>query len=534
MVSWIRSLLGSAPGLQLAPDALPAPWAPGRIAILARLGAIAPLPDGSLPDPCFTLPDQEAYASGEVFPAGMRDQPFKGEPSARERGLGHDLATAFRRAGGDHSEARLTKLYDLLLSAGALSVAEPLLARLEGAAEPERIALLARWLAQRAPDIGAVRVAIALLGRYGNAGDADLLMTLGKHEEFTQPCAVALCKLLGPEPSQTAMWNLARRVHGWGRINMVRMLSTTLCPQIQQWLLRDGYKNTHMKVYLAYLCAVGGKLLPALQSPQVDDRLLTGAGEIIEALLEGWDGPAERMSDYADGAAATLAWLQCVLRLRPRQPRVAASVIAVAKLDAHALAWSAAELRQVRALCGQVLEMDYWPALVLEHLQTGDNGAFLAAAKVARAFGVDPWEYQFAKQDRGELNLWVDLTDATDPKRVERYVALALEQLDLAAPLPDAKHAHARISAINWLCIGLRKFPGKGWAIVRAALGSAEWTNRSNAADTLGAWDLPWDPEQATAIERAWNTETDPELKEQMSALLQPIPAARKIARSAS
>ena len=539
MVAWIRSLFGPTPGPQLAPDALPAPWAPGRVAILARIVAIEALPDGSLPDPCLTLPDQNAWASGGVFAPGARDQHSDGAPSGRERGMAHELATAFQRAAVDHSETRLTELYEPLLAAGALNVAGPLLARLNGAADPARIALLARWLARRAPDIGAVRIGIAVLGQFGDATDADLFMTLGRHEEFTQPCAVALCKLLGAEQSQTAMWNLARRVHGWGRINVVRELAATRCPQIQQWLVRDGYKNTQMHAYLAHLCAVGGQLLEALRSPQVDDRLLIGAGEIIDALLEGRDGPAQRMHDYADGAAVTLAYLECVLRRRPRQPRVAAALIAIANIDAFALPWESAQLRQARALTRQALAMDYWPALVLQHLREGDDEAFLAAAKVASAFGVDAWEYQFAKQQSGALDLWADLTDTADPQRVERYVALAVEQLDLTpssariGPITDGPRAHANTPALDWLCIGLRKFSGKGWPILRAALESAQSTNRSNAVDALAAWrPAHVGSEQANALERAWRTETNAELQQEMEALLHKMAAAKVNARS--
>ncbi len=131
---------------------------------------------------------------------------------------------------------------------------------------------------------------------------------------------------------------------------MVRELATTGCPEVQQWLLRDGYKNNFAHEYLACLCATGGKLLAALQAGPVDERLLTGAGEILQALLHGRESPGPGMHDYPDGAAAALAWLECVQRQQPRRQTVQAALHALAGVESHALPWPPAQLQQVAAL----------------------------------------------------------------------------------------------------------------------------------------------------------------------------------------
>lgn len=530
---WLQSpgsLFSPATGLQLAADAIPAPWTPGRIAIYVRISACQLQSDGSLPDPTFALPGEPPLADS-VWDGGA-DYSQAYTLSALERAQSHDVSTALRRAADDHATARLARMYQVLSVANA-ATGEDVLARLDkSGADPERMATLARWLARKAPDAIAVKFSIGMLGRYGSASDADLLMTLGLHEEFTLLCAIALCKLLGPEQSQTAMWNLARRVRGWGRIYLVRKLASTQCPEIRQWLLRDGYKNTRMNGYLACLCAIGGRLLEALQAPTCDERLLAGAGQIIEALMGDCDGPAGTMADYPDGLAATLAYLHCVLRQRPQQLQVAASVIRIAGLGHDG--WDEAQLRHVRHLAGQVLAMDYWPALVQDKLRSGSDDEFALAVTVAPAFHVDAWEFQFAKQQRRERSQWFGLTNATDPARVERYLALAVEQLDLAAlqgPMAPVEHGAIDAethSAINWLAIGLRKFPGKGWPILRAALTGGDWANRCNAVDTLEHWrESHWTTDAVTVLDRAWRTETHPELKQQMEQLLHKIRASQ-------
>ncbi len=305
----------------------------------------------------------------------------------RDLAHAHELATAVRAAAADHTVGKLAKLYNTILAATPAGMDASLRPARSPAASAS-LATLARWLCRRAPDPIAVRYGIALLGQYGGASDVDLIMTLGRHEEFTVTCATALCKVLGPEPSQTAMWNLARRVHGWGRIQMVRRLASTGCPEIQQWLLREGYRNSHTDDYLAYLCATGGRLLPALQSGAADERLLIGAGDILHSLLScGRDGPAKSIVDYADGPAASIAFLACVEQQRPRQLRVAAAVIALAGIHDHALPWGEPTLQQIASLARQILTFDYWSGLVREQLE-GDDNARKLAARVAPAFGI--------------------------------------------------------------------------------------------------------------------------------------------------
>src|SRR5262249_9194913 len=118
-------------------------------------------------------------------------------------------------------------------------------------------------------------------------------------------CAVALAN--ASENAEAELWELAKHVEGWGRIHLVERLANTTDPDIKEWLLRGGDKNSIMYEYLAHPCAVGGGLLTALQRDTVDDQLLAAAAEIIQALLIG--GPAPGMDDYEEGAAVVELYL---------------------------------------------------------------------------------------------------------------------------------------------------------------------------------------------------------------------------------
>src|SRR5262249_22226983 len=148
---------------------------------------------------------------------------------------------------------------------------------------------LAHSFVTESPDREPVKFGIAILGLFREPRDRDLFETLGRHDEFTLFCAVALANL-SDDPDE-ALWTLARNVSGWGRIHTVERLARTENPAVKNWLLREGYRNSVMYEYLAATCARTGGLLLALSEDHVDRELLTGAGEIIQALIAG--GPAE-------------------------------------------------------------------------------------------------------------------------------------------------------------------------------------------------------------------------------------------------
>ena len=120
------------------------------------------------------------------------------------------------------------------------------------------------------------------------------------------------------EDPEEALWQLARNVDGWGRVHTVARLAGTQNPAIKDWLLRDGYKNSIMYEYTAYICARTGDLVNVLATDEIDDELLDGAGEIIQTLIDGREGPAEGIDDYADGPTAVGRYLDHVLSSAPK------------------------------------------------------------------------------------------------------------------------------------------------------------------------------------------------------------------------
>ncbi len=133
---------------------------------------------------------------------------------------------------------------------------------------------------------------MALLGITG-APDGSVLHRLGAHEEFTLYAAVTFANARGT-PSQTFI-ELAKRVHGWGRIHCVERLQRHHRPRRRTLDLTEGFRNSIMNEYLAFIAATTGDLADALADPAPDAEVLTAASEIIDALIMG--GPTEDIDD---------------------------------------------------------------------------------------------------------------------------------------------------------------------------------------------------------------------------------------------
>lgn len=79
----------------------------------------------------------------------------------------------------------------------------------------DRLYDLASSFVTEAPDREPVKFGIALLGRFRQPGDVEFFQTLGRHDEFTLFCAVAIAIVKPSDDSDEALWTLTRNVTGY-------------------------------------------------------------------------------------------------------------------------------------------------------------------------------------------------------------------------------------------------------------------------------------------------------------------------------
>ncbi|HEX6276428.1 MAG TPA: HEAT repeat domain-containing protein [Polyangiaceae bacterium] len=487
------------------------------------------------------LPDERE--DGELgFVAGGLDGAF-----GRHGGGGSNRSAAkllhrlLRVVLDDASANKLEKLYDQLLEQQSFEVVDPLLERIVERRDLDtaRLQALAVWLATRSPDREPVKFAIALLGTLSSREHQPLVSLLGRHEEFTLFAAVALSNLGGDE-AEEALFELARNVDGWGRIEVVERLAETRNPVIKAWMLREGYKNSIMYEYLAYTCAVAGGLEQELEAPAPDRELLLGAGDILVALITG--GPAEDIDDYIDGAAVVERYLVHAWS-NPSDLDVLITAARIGQFLDQEADWSQRASRgftpklreELRDKVAALKALPHWKPNVTAALSSTDSRTFERATRAADALGIDTWEYYFARLEAGRGDGWYFVMQTDDPGRLDRVLELAERRLPLdeiaTGPAGELGLGPKWVSHgyLDFVLQELGRFPEKGWPLIRAGLRSPVTRNRHMALRALSTWELSTRPADANAVLRkALQDEPDDDVREELEAVLSGRPLVDK------
>ena len=341
-------------------------------------------------------------------------------PGALDGAFGHDggeiadeeraerVAYLVRRACEHPSRRRRRVLYEQVREDAALEIADPLIEHLSAdLPDPQALRELGRWLATTAPDRGAVKVGLVLLGVAGVGDALPVVRVLGAHEEFTLYAAVAVGN--GTEDPEPELWAMAQSVEGWGRIHCVERLQHTADPAIRDWILRTGFRNSVLDEYLALIAARTGGLLAALRGP-VDREVLAAAGDILHALLPG--GPGGDLDDYEDAAEAVEAYLDAVRTHATDLADLAAVTALQQWLSSEAWSeravapgWTALQRQLCLAACREITGRDHWQDRISVALLSEDEAEFRQAQGLAVTRGQDVFDVLLARIQKVETSI---------------------------------------------------------------------------------------------------------------------------------
>lgn len=424
------------------------------------------------------------------------------------------------------------RLYQHIVEEHIVALIDAVITRLlnEPQLKHDRLYELAHSFATETTDRETVKFGIALLGLYQVEENSELFHILGRHDEFTLFCAVALTNVA--DDSEQALWELAQNVFGWGRIHIVERLAETENEEIRDWLLREGFRNSVLTEYLAYICANTGGLLPALHNSTQDRELLTAAGELIEALING--GPAEDMDDYDDGAAAVELYLQQIeeapvtlddfLHIRAIQLYLSNQE---ADWDVRSeRGWSRECRQRLEAACKRILERPEWETRVRQGLKSEDEYEFFQANQAARVLKLPTWDYHWDRlqEQPDDAGRWFHLLLVCEEPQLTQVLDFAEQQLDLdriasgPGDAPGVGDEFKQHGCLDYILQELRRFPGQGKTLIEAGLKSPVIRNRKMAVAALATWG---DTSQRCALlKQAVEIEPDGHLQLQMQKLI--------------
>ncbi|MET7327120.1 hypothetical protein [Nonomuraea sp. NPDC005650] len=503
----------------------PRSWRPGddRPSFLAHALTMS-ASYGPGPWPATDLSDEPARPSGGVFISstvmdGIRSHhsgPHGDDTTVEE------VADLLHTLTASPTPELMSRLHDLLAESQALDLADDLLTELGRRRLPgDRLRAIGRDLAEYGTRREATKIGIALVGACGDERDRDLLLLLGALEEFTLYAVVALMR--GQPDGHRAVYELARRVDGWGRIHAVERLRDCDDPEIRDWLLREGWRNAVMDEYLAPIAATTGGLYAALLDPAPDDDLLASAGGVLATLVRGEDGPTTGISRYADAVPALARFADLAAGREATLGLVNNSLTIRAYLHGDDLRWPEGDVRALRRRYDELAGRDDWRTLVLTRLAEPGTDLFRAALNAAERLALPavPEVIAHLRIQPDDLYCWHTAIGMADHAQAAQVVATALEFLpvDELANGPGTElgfgPGYEAEMVLEAVLAGLGRHPGVGIPLIRAALGNRVTRLRWGALRALSGW--PEVPDEALGWMRAAaDAEPHPELREEL------------------
>lgn len=488
-------------------------------------------------------PDFEELPDSTEF---YKDKPFRWVSGAMEGIMGYhagqnkeknkviSISKLLRRQIANPSNATRRETYIAFMDDDILGYIDPLLEHLRKQSDLNSQVLYeeAKWFAMEGAHRGVIKMGIALLGIFNCENDEDLLMTLGKHEEFTLFVSVAIKNSF--TNSNQKLFELAKCVHGWGKIHLVERLEADTIEK-KDWLLRDGCYNSIMPEYLAYICAVKGNIKDALELQSIDEELYKGSGLILSALIAG--GPAEDIDDYDESMIVianflrhslihcnTLSDLLVIIDIKDYLDQE--DEIWQKRLD---IGWNKETRDNCLEDCKKIISKDQWEDIMWSELGFEDNYKKYCATRVARVLGIDTWQQLYAELQTKPLDsgLYYELMRTDNKERVEKLVAFAVESLTLkdiaTGPgtelglSPDFK-VH---ECLDFILQELDRYEGVGGKLILTGLNSTVIRNRNMALKALEAWNKSnWPEETIDTLNELFKIEADSNVKKQIENML--------------
>jgi hypothetical protein len=231
------------------------------------------------------------------------------------------------------------------------------------------------------------------------------------------------------------VYEVARRVEGWGRIHAVERLAGSTTPEIRAWLLRGGFRNGVMDEYLAYIAATTGHLYEALLDPAPDRELLTGAGGILAALSD-LGGPAKDMRHYPDAVPAMHRFAELAGQSEPTL-ELLGSLLTLGRFAAHTpdFDWPDGEPERLSARYAELLARPAWAETALTGLaEPADRLRFDRALWCATRLGIPVLEHalRYLSDNPGNAYAWQTAIQQADAGTIGRVAELARTVLPVA------------------------------------------------------------------------------------------------------
>lgn len=501
-------------------------------------------PDGRLPHP-FSLLTEETPPNELRFMPGAKDgigifHAGRSNPEKAAEEIVRLLKDVWKAkkptfaaklfSKGHSNQNAHEKIAKLIHENGTLSVVDPVLNAIRKdhkGIDIQNLIQYACGLAFESDDEELVKLGIALLGLLDltNLKDMiDKLLTLALYEEFTLFVIVALS---GCDNANALVFEIARKVDGWGKIHAVERLQPET-EEIRDWLLRKGCENAVMDAYLGLECATKGDLINTMRLGSLDEELFEGVSIIINALLD--EGPTDGISAYEYAEEALRLYLNMALSHAVEIKHLWYVLGVQSWLEDSEIS----SKEELLSLCSEITTRQNWQELIQSILALPGDDRFFFAVNTARRLDIDvsPQIFEAVKANPIKHSGYLSSL-YKNPAYAEELTGLyetilPLDKMEkgmgdyLFGTTYTAEHG-----CLDFVLQELGAYPNMGECFIRAALLSPVVRERHGATRALVEWSKQLgqplkdiSPGLFSVLSQVAPTEINDEVKERSERLL--------------
>ena len=466
--------------------------------------------DGSLPEN-FSLPQEET--DGISWADGAMDGVFLYHTARNEDSIEPLKDIIFQISEGKFEEAD-NNLNNLNFS--MVSIKIPLL----------------KWIFQKRENINAdnlykfaisqlttsknkecIKFSLSVLSLIGVENDTETLekiKILALSDEFTLYCLNIIEHL---ENSNNEIFEIAKKVRGWGRIHSIPYLEVTN-NEIKEWILEKGCHNEVVPSYTALTCAKKINLLEILNEENISNKRFNNISYLVAALLD--EGAATGISALENKEVLIEKYLEKAKDLSSSED------------DYHTVMMIKEYIEDSEdinndfiKICDEILTSEKTENKIKELMEEGSS------YDIAKYIKIDTDEYALKYLENNLLKNPYIMNYISKKENMEKIV-LSLEKnlpLEKMKGLPTDKinFINNKFTALNVVVRTLENFKGTGENLIIFALNSPYVDVRYGAANTLEKWKEKgyiFPDEIIENIKNLEKIEVDDELKEKLNKLL--------------
>lgn len=494
--------------------------------------------EGNLSDRVYDLPDEKKDDNSVRFAPGLMDAMFGAEESEESVERILRLTKHLKIISNNGNKISEREFYHLITeNTEVIRIIDKFLQIIVHDSLPIEPFLFpfAKNLTTKTDKRNAVKFGIAILGLCQNKSVLNDLKILGLHDEFTVYVTIAIINLSDDPVSD--LWDMAKKVEGWGKIQLVDRLATMeLNQRIKEWLILDGYKNNIMHEYLALTCATHGLLHEKLEGEKIDKKLFKSSADIILALISP-DGPTQGISGYIYASSV----IENFIRHARLYTSDISDFITLHKIkdflsglqndiEEHKQnAWNQDIISNCLIEIVEILNSRDWKELTQEGLKSKDQVTYREAKQSAEKLGIDLWETVWTKLQEDPIDhcAWYDATYYGKPEQADQIIDFALKHLPLDEFATGPKDSmgigpsYSRFMCFDTVITYLENYPQRGEEIILAGLKSPITRNRNMTINVLNKWKREnWSTEIVKEIESLREIEPNQNTRENIQRLL--------------